>query len=75
VKKKDLKRAMIMVFWDVTSSTLIDGINILEETYACIFRVELISHMTVIMRTSELTYQTCKDKVILLQAWCGPEGE
>jgi len=63
-----------MVFWDVTSSTLVDGINILEEPYACIFRVKLISHMTVIMRNSELTYQTCKGKVILLQARCGPEG-
>jgi len=43
---------MIMVFWDVMSSTLVDGINILEEPYACIFRVELISRMTLIMRTS-----------------------
>jgi len=47
-----------MVFWDVTSSTLVGGINILEEPYACIFRAVLISRMTVIMRTSKLIYQT-----------------
>ena len=39
---------MIRVFWDVMSSTLVDCINILEEPTASIFRVELISCMTLI---------------------------
>jgi hypothetical protein len=61
-EEKDLNKAMIMVFWDVTSSTLVEGINNLEEPTACIFRVELISRTTVTwtvdaMRTSKLTKQ------------------